>query len=268
MALQRISSLGVVSSVSLGMVLGCTGLLGIDDATCDVTYDPRCASTIESLTPTVGNGGSAMAAGTGGSASAGAAGAGGGAGAATSAGAGGTGGSPPADGPEEQSLCDRYCATIAESCSGENEQFASPAACLAVCEKLPPGAPGDFAGNTIECRLARAELARATGEPQNYCFSAGPGGAGVCGDDCEGFCAIMAETCMQMGSFDECLPECLEVPNLSGPPDNLTYETSLQDGDSVQCRLFHVSAATLDASTHCVHAAGLVVCAPPLPPLP
>jgi hypothetical protein len=259
MALQRISSLGVVSSVSLGTLLGCTGVLGIEEATCDVTYDTRCASAIESLEPAAGSGGSSMV--TGGSGGA-AAGSGGAAGSATMGGAAGSGGAPPTDG---RSLCDRYCETIATACTGQNEQYASPAACQAVCSRLEPGAPGNFAGNTIECRLARAELASATGEPQNYCFSAGPGGAGVCGDDCEGFCAVMAETCSQMGSFEQCLPDCLDVPNLAGPPDNLTYDTSQQAGDSVQCRLFHVSAATLDPITHCVHAAGIVVCAPPMP---
>lgn len=266
MALQRISSLGVVSSVSLGMLLGCTGLLGIEEAACDVTYDARCASAIESLMPAAGSAGApavAGAAGDGGSAGVPGV-AGGGA-------AGAAGAAAPAE-PEETvaPLCDRYCEAIAASCTEENEQYASPAACQAVCSRLAPGTPGDFTGNTVECRLARAELGGATGEPQNYCPSAGPGGADVCGNDCEGFCTVMVATCDDlMGSFDECVAECLdEIPNLAGPPDNLAYDTSLQEGNSVQCRLFHVTAATLDPRTHCAHAAGLAICAPPPVPVP
>jgi hypothetical protein len=155
---------------------------------------------------------------------------------------------------------------VATACTGPNEQFASLAACLAVCERLEPGTPGNVAGNTVECRLARAELAQRTGEAANYCFSAGPGGAGACGEDCEGFCTLMAETCPNVvgqGTYEECMTVCATVPNLAGPPDNVTYNTSLQDGNSVQCRLFHVTAATLDPVAHCVHAAGLAPCATP-----
>jgi hypothetical protein len=143
-----------------------------------------------------------------------------------------------------------------------------------VCAALDPGEPGGFSGNTVECRLARAELAQATGEPGEYCHTAGPGGAGVCGDDCEGFCAVMAQTCTLMGSFESCLPQCADVPNLVDSPDevlfpgNVTYDTSIQSGDSVQCRLYHVTAATLDPVIHCSHAAGVALCTPPTLPQP
>ena len=176
------------------------------------------------------------------------------------AGAAGDLGAAPSE-AEEASLCERYCDQVATACTGENEQYASLDACLAVCSRIDPGSPGDITGNTIECRLARAQLAQRTGEPGDYCYSAGPGGAGVCGTDCEGFCAVMAQTCPQMGSFGECVPQCNMVPNLSGPPDNITYNTTVQEGNSVQCRLFHVTAATLDPIAHCIHAAGLAPCA-------
>jgi hypothetical protein len=257
--LPHYSSLGVVSWVSLGM-LGCAGLLGIEDAVCDPRFDADCATvSIPPLSP-AGIGGMTMAAAGAGAGAGGiASGAGG-----SSSGAG-AGGSPVDDGsePAELSLCERYCNTIATACPAPNEQYASPGACRAVCAKLDPGEPGDFGENTVECRLGRAELARDTGEPGTYCFSAGPGGSGVCGSDCEGFCTIMADVCELMGSFEECLPQCEMVPNLSGPPDNVTYDISVQAGDSVQCRLFHVSAASLDPITHCGHAAGSTPCTDP-----
>jgi hypothetical protein len=280
----RISSLGVISFTSVGLALGCAGLLGIEDASCDVSFDPRCAD-IDSLQPGPaaagqGSGGFAGAAsasaGSGGSAGASGAAAGSsGSGAGGASGASGAGGAPMMMEPEpSEPLCERYCNAVAAACTGENEQYASPAACREVCAALEPGEPGGFSANTVECRLARAELAQATGEPGEYCHTAGPGGGGVCGDDCEGFCAVMAQTCTLMGSFEECLPLCAEVPNLAVDPDdvlfpgNVTYDTTIQSGDSVQCRLYHVTAATLDPVIHCSHAAGVALCAPPTLPSP
>ena len=51
---------------------------------------------------------------------------------------------------------------------------------------------------------------------------------------------------------------------MPAPPSNVTYNTTVQEGNSVQCRLFHVTAATLDPIAHCVHAAGLAPCATPV----
>ena len=278
MARQRFSSMGVVSSMLLA--LGCASVLGIEDATCDAEFDESCNSTVtaSNLPAPGGLAGASGAPGAVGTAAAGGSAGGDGAAVAGTGGAvaggsggGGAGGASAGAGGGtaiiEAPLCERYCDTVATACTGTNEQFASLDACLAVCERLDPGSPGDVAGNTVECRLARAQLAQRTGEAANYCSSAGPGGAGACGEDCEGFCALMAETCpAAMGTYEECLPVCATVPNLAGPPDNVTYNTSVQDGNSVQCRLFHVTAATLDPIAHCVHAAGLAPCATPVEP--
>ena len=277
MAYQRLSSAPSRKSTSRGAagVAGaavlaggwfacCAGLLGIEEASCDPEFDARCAATSVGMLTPGGTGGAAPpgnAAGTGGGADA--AGSGGSAGVAGSAFAG-AGGASPTDEIVEPSLCERYCDTIMSACTGDYEQYASPMACVAVCNLLEPGTPGGFGANTVECRLARADLARATGEPASYCHTAGPGGGGVCGTDCEGFCTIMADMCTLMGTYDDCLPLCEEVPNLSGgaPNDVVNYSTAVQGGDSVQCRLYHVTAATLDSRTHCVHAAGLALCVP------
>jgi hypothetical protein len=256
--------------MSVGLVLGCAGLLGIEDATCDVAFDEGCVGrAIPFLQPT---GGSSGAAGSG-AAAAGAAGSGGvdaagaagtasveAAGSGGAAGAGGTG-----EAPEEEAgatLCETYCSTIMAACTGSNEQYASPAACLAVCATLDPGVPGG-AGNTVECRLGRAALARDSGEADSYCHLAGPGGGGFCGSDCSGYCTIMAATCTMLGEYEDCLPTCERVPNLAEPPSTTFYDTTMQNGDSVQCRLFHVTAATLDAFSHCEHAAGFAICTAP-----
>jgi hypothetical protein len=269
MAKSRFSSLGVVSSMALAAALGCAGLLGIEDATCDESFDPSCAEAPDAFGGAAGTGGSGLGGNSAGGNAAGGVAAGGngptaGTGGALQAGgsggaAAGAGGSATVEAP----LCERYCNTVAAACTGENEQYASIGACLNVCALLEPGADGAFMGNNVECRLSRAELAQATGEPASYCFSAGPGGAGVCGSDCEGFCAIMAQTCTLMGTFDACLPQCAQVPDLSKESDDVKYNTSMQSGDSLQCRLYHVTAATLDAVTHCSHAAGVALCSDP-----
>lgn len=254
------------SARSLGLVLlgtglgsACAGVLGIEDATCDAEFAPECGSGV----------GVFGAAGT--RASLPRAGAGGASGEAGRAGAAGSGLGGSAlvavEAPPPETACEEYCRVVGENCVEDDEQYASLAACLAVCAVLDPGRRGDMLGNTVQCRLGRAELAATTGEPGDYCFSAGPGGAGVCGDDCEGFCAVMAAKCDQMGPFEQCLSTCDDVPDLSGAPTNIAYNTTIQSGDSLQCRLFHVSAASLDPIGHCVHAAGFAVCSPPSTPL-
>jgi hypothetical protein len=157
-------------------------------------------------------------------------------------------------------LCLDYCDTLATICTGQNQQYATQIACLAVCEQLQPGNPGAMSGNTVQCRLGLAEQAVRTGEPSNYCYAAGPGGAGICGSDCEGFCTMMTAKCTQLGTLSQCLTSCSFVPDLSRPPMNLRYDSSQQSGNSLQCRLFHVSAASVDPAMHCTHAAGQTPC--------
>lgn len=246
--------------IGLGTALlaaaGCASALGIDDAVCDSTYSAECDSV------SGGNGGAANLAGSGGASGSGGSGGSGGRSA-----QGGDGGSAPtmagsggSAGPVEDPLCAQYCDLVAASCVEEREQYASRAACMAVCDLLEPGEPGDTSGNTVQCRLTRATLAATTGEPDNYCFSAGPGGAGTCGSDCEGYCTLMTAKCGDLGTRAQCLSACASVPDLSEPPRNERFNTEFQSGDSLQCRLFHVSAATLDPASHCVHAAGVAVC--------
>lgn len=248
-----------VGALCLVSVCGtsCANVLGIEDASCDPSYAPDCTgqgaggnsgATSTGIAPlnTAGTkAGSSGASGAGGSAMVG------GSASGTAGSAGATDASP---------LCQQYCDLVATNCTGDNAQFASPVACLSVCALLAPGTPGDTSGNTVECRLSRAQLAATTGEPSNYCFSAGPGGAGSCGSNCDGFCAVMTQKCNELGDDDACLQACLEVPDLSLGSPQQNYNISMQAGDSLQCRLFHVSAASVDPVTHCIHAAGKEVC--------
>jgi hypothetical protein len=284
MSHQSLSFFGILGAVALA--IGCAGLLGIEDAECDPSYDAECAlpgagggsafgamQTAPSLLPGNGGGGgggvpaAVASAGAGGSAAAPAAGRGGagggsagGAGAIAGAAGGASMGEVDPVVARASALCLEYCDTIMASCTGMNAQYASPNACLLVCELLEPGTPGSTSGNNVNCRLGRAELAASTGEGANYCYTAGPGGGNVCGQDCDSYCLLMTSKCDELGTFNQCTTACASVPDLSQPPTVQFYNTSIQSGDSLQCRLFHASASTLDPVLHCPHAAGNAPC--------
>jgi hypothetical protein len=181
----------------------------------------------------------------------------GGLGDAGSAGAGGTGG---------DTLCEQYCDTITQYCTATSLQYKDRDQCLKVCSLLPQGAVGDPDGNSVACRLKYAGKARYAGgtELGAYCRQAGPGGDGRCGTNCDGFCSITAETCTvestppyYFQSMTACQTTCESLPSVP----YIYGDVSVADGNSVQCRLFHViSAAMADPEEHCEHAMGLTLC--------
>lgn len=76
-------------------------------------------------------------------------------------------------------LCEVYCRGIQGACTGANAQFADAADCLAACAGIPAtGAPGDLAGNTVQCRLGHLPFAYA--DPAAHCPHAGQAGTGAC----------------------------------------------------------------------------------------
>ena len=159
--------------------------------------------------------------------------------------------------------CDTYCDAIMSSCSGAEQQYASKKICIATCRALPEGEAMNPTGNTVACRAAEAELA--VGEPPAYCSIAGPSGflkdsPTSCGTPCDGYCAVMQKICPTQyvsdlgGTLADCKVACGQIPDLG------KYSTSVTMGNSVQCRLYHLGAATQDPGTHCMHAAGEAVC--------
>jgi hypothetical protein len=173
--------------------------------------------------------------------------------------AGASGEATPGEGGRAPSLCDRYCEAVGENCNGAFAVYTSPATCQEVCKALPPGEPGAVRGNSVECRLHAALVA--VDELAHYCPIAGPGGNGVCGDDCEALCQLRDRVCADFSTTDEatCARDCAKLPDLG------TYSTDVKagqyGGDHVQCRLYHVSAAaTDDAEQHCRHVDGAAPC--------
>jgi hypothetical protein len=172
---------------------------------------------------------------------------------------GGSAGNPPdgAGGEDAQPpLCERYCTAVMKNCTGQFAVYSGADRCMAVCAALPEGTAGDEVGGSVQCRLAAAE--RAPLEVPHYCPIAGPGGNGVCGSNCEGFCRIVNEVCTgankQFSDDEACAMECAQLADLG------TFSTDLDldhyEGPHVQCRLYHASAASIQPGDHCGHAGG------------
>ena len=153
--------------------------------------------------------------------------------------------SEPTGGPTALD-CKSYCATITNNCSSANAQYASLQQCQSTCAAFEIGSETDRDGNTLGCRVYHADVA--AGEPGMHCTHAGPGGAGQCGSNCEGFCTIAALACP--GSFADdaaCMTAC------AGFNDSEPYDAGDKAGDSLACRLYHLTVATEAPDIHCPH---------------
>jgi hypothetical protein len=164
---------------------------------------------------------------------------------------GGGTGDDTTDPPDAATLptCAAYCTAIQANCTGGNQQYTDLDTCLDACAGFPVGALADTSGNTVGCRTYHAGAAE--GGPETHCRHAGPGGAGLCGTNCEGFCAIAAVACtganLQYASTTECMAEC------AGFADDEPYDTADTGGDTLACRLYHLTAATQNPGLHCGH---------------
>lgn len=150
-------------------------------------------------------------------------------------------------------LCTEYCETVMKACTGNFSVYSSRDSCLGACKALPPGDPIEPIGANVACRKKQAEFALSTKEPAAYCPSAGPGGAGTCGSNCDSYCTLLQATCpTQYGAMANCPQACAALKDTGRFDANADH-----DGDTVQCRLVHVSNAAGNASappTHCPHA--------------
>jgi hypothetical protein len=159
--------------------------------------------------------------------------------------------------------CDLYCDTIAAGCTGSKLQYVSHEACIGLCNNLPVGHTADTGGNTLGCRLNLANKIASTGEGD--CAAAGPGGGAICGPDCDSFCGVALKVCpSDFASSDDCHTACEKLPTDCAPYAVVPETTP--DTYTIQCRLFHVTAATLDPTEHCPHVIGVEYCRPDSPP--
>jgi hypothetical protein len=147
--------------------------------------------------------------------------------------------------------CKDYCATVMANCTGDNAVYTTEELCLGVCGALKPGDESEPLGNTVACRARQASLA--TEEPSVNCIAAGPGGNGICGTDCDAYCQIFPKICpndYEYTSTKDCLQAC---SGLIEQPDRFDVIKD-HGGDTIECRLVHVSAATAEPTMHCPHA--------------
>jgi len=142
--------------------------------------------------------------------------------------------------------CAQYCTSIMSACTGTNQQYDSMQTCTSTCEKFPLGMPGAMSDNSKECRFTHAGLAATA--PSPHCLHAGPGGGGACGMNCEGFCSIVTATCpTQYPDMAGCMTTCA---GFATTPD---YNSMQTGGNTFACRLYHATAATVNAALHCPH---------------
>lgn len=132
-----------------------------------------------------------------------------------------------------------------------NGQYTDMANCLKVCAEFDVGESGAVDGNTLGCREYHAGMP-AMGMPEVHCIHAGPLGGGVCGADaCEAFCQIGTALCTtaDTGWADEaaCLAECNAFPVMPA------YNSTITDGDSLACRMYHLQVASNTPAPHCLH---------------
>jgi hypothetical protein len=146
--------------------------------------------------------------------------------------------------------CESYCDDVMEFCVGPDAAYSGRETCLGTCAKLDPGDSLEPAGNTLACRAAQAKLAGSVGEPAIYCQRAGPGGDDTCGSNCESYCQLMERSCpTQHKDVPGCVAKCEALNDV-----NRFDVIEDHGGDTLQCRLVHVSSATVEPEDHCPHA--------------
>jgi hypothetical protein len=159
---------------------------------------------------------------------------------------------PKAPGARNDSKqCKDYCSTVMEACTGTNSVYTKVELCLAVCAELDPGDSTEPVGNNVACRAKQA--ADALREPEDHCKNAGPGGNGQCGSDCQAYCQLAPIFCpenvVNYPTEKSCLTAC------SGLPQQDSFDTDRDHGgDTVECRLVHLSSAAELPLQHCAHA--------------
>ena len=146
--------------------------------------------------------------------------------------------------------CATYCARITANCTAGNAQYTNLQLCEATCATFDMGAQSDTTGNTLGCRLYHSDAA--AGDPATHCTHAGPGGNGMCGSNCQGFCTTAVRTCPAVWPEQAaCETTC------AGFSDAESYDAGDAAGNTLACRLYHLTVATVFPDEHCPHTAAM-----------
>jgi hypothetical protein len=170
------------------------------------------------------------------------------------AGGSGTGGGSGSVVDEETGItttqqCIEYCDDVLAVCIAADMVYTTRETCLGVCGALEPGDENEPIGNTVACRHRQAQNAASLEAPDEFCPAAGPAGGEACGDDCEAYCQLLEAACPdEHDEVLDCVSSCAGLTD-GGPFNTVDYYT----GDTLDCRLIHVSAAFPDPEAHCQH---------------
>jgi hypothetical protein len=157
------------------------------------------------------------------------------------------------------SQCSEFCDLVIENCQGANTVYRSREACMGFCRVLDEGDTNEGdSKNTLACRLDAARKAGALGAEGGECQNAGPGGGTLCGaslGQCENYCELFDKVCpteivKQQG--EDCVANCRGLHD-NGTLDARTAK-DYEGGDTLQCRLVHLTSAAAAPATHCSHA--------------
>lgn len=170
---------------------------------------------------------------------------------------------PPSPGPALDAglgpspSCERYCELVTANCTGDRAQYGSVDECLAFCAHVPLEETGrevdEKEAASVACRQYWADGPSRT-SPETYCLAAGPFGDNACGDRCTAFCGVVLSACPPDGdhvayrSHPECATDCAGFSFVdSGADGGGEGPDGPSEGDSLNCRLYWLRAATMDA---------------------
>jgi len=147
--------------------------------------------------------------------------------------------------------CTSYCTANIATCTGANSQWGSMQNCLDTCAKWTTGAASDTSGDTLGCRVYHTTAAEM--DPTTHCVHAGPSGGGMCGaSTCATFCPLEDALCPgQYPAGSDCATTC---PTIATNPPFSANDTGKND---IECRFYHLTAASTDPTTHCPHTAAV-----------
>lgn len=174
--------------------------------------------------------------------------------------------------PDAQQTCDDYCTVNLAACNDEYEVYDDIAQCRAACKAFDPGDLAINKGNNVACRKLHSYNAAVYANPQTHCPHSGPGGAGVCGDDCESLCRLLEDGCPAEyeAEYDNSASRCQAACDSARKADPMyksnggTYSiANAKQGHAFACRLYNATLATTmsnDAADLCAVAVGKEAC--------
>jgi len=178
-----------------------------------------------------------------------------------SGGTGNAGGSAGGAGVMPPPSCMDYCEGTVAACAANKPQYIDlPGACEAYCAVLDEGtdmaADGVDVTTQTDTRACRAYHSTAVPmDAELHCPHAGPAGGGQCGDKIESFCAAQAALCAAGNAVYADAAACI-ADMTDNVTDGGTYDATQVDSNTLNCRIYHLTASAVDPDTHCQHTGG------------